>query len=441
MELLNPTSFDVIALLAGLASFAGLCWMRPLWGVYATAALLPTYLIRPTIAGLPTTVLELCILILFAVWLLKDRTWRRLRLPWSRATSYNPVPRSFSIPLSLLLIGAFIGMLVSENNVAAFGIFKAYFLEPAMFLIVLVYELKQRHEMRTLMYILGCLVIGIGIIAAWQMDTGLGIHNPFWQATATRRVTTLFGYPNASALLVAPLVGWFIGWFIKTKDGFERLFAAAVIVAGLITIVAAKSTGALIGVGVSCLVALWFFNKKMAGAAMGIAALLLLGFIIINTGGITTLYENVAANHLDLSSTSLEIRINQWRETLSLLADSPLTGAGLAGYQQALVPYHQYRFLEIYLYPHNILLNFWVEIGLIGLIGAAWLIMVCVKKLLAVLRDSQGSNAYALALVCAWTTLLIHGLVDVPYFKNDLSVLWMLLVGLSITTTQNRLQK
>jgi hypothetical protein len=38
------------------------------------------------------------------------------------------------------------------------------------------------------------------------------------------------------------------------------------------------------------------------------------------------------------------------------------------------------------------------------------------------------------ALLGAWTTILIHGLVDVPYFKNDLSVLWMLLVGLTILT-------
>ena len=34
--------------------------------------------------------------------------------------------------------------------------------------------------------------------------------------------------------------------------------------------------------------------------------------------------------------------------------------------------------------------------------------------------------------------ILVHGLVDVPYFKNDLSVSWWILFGLSIVLLKNK---
>ncbi|MEA3272948.1 MAG: hypothetical protein U9P90_04770, partial [Patescibacteria group bacterium] len=41
------------------------------WGIYLICAFLPTYLIRFEIFGLPITVLEVMILILFATWLIR----------------------------------------------------------------------------------------------------------------------------------------------------------------------------------------------------------------------------------------------------------------------------------------------------------------------------------------------------------------------------------
>ncbi len=41
-------------------------------------------------------------------------------------------------------------------------------------------------------------------------------------------------------------------------------------------------------------------------------------------------------------------------------------------------------------------------------------------------------NVYALPLIATWLVWFVHGLVDVPYFKNDLSVLFFLILGLTI---------
>jgi len=110
-----------------------------------------------------------------------------------------------------------------------------------------------------------------------------------------------------------------------------------------------------------------------------------------------------------------------------MLKASPIVGAGLSGYQTAIKPYHVNTWMEIFLYPHNIVLTIWSELGLLGLIAAGLLLAWFAKQLLA-RRDS-----IAVMLASSMVIILIHGLVDVPYFKNDLAVIfWMLLVFASM---------
>ena len=171
----------VLLVTLALAIFGYISWHKPLYGVYIIAATLPSYLIRPALGGLPTTVLELMILTLFAVWLLRDNKWRSLHLPWDKTIKvWNPVPSSFRIPLSLFLISAFVAMVISPNQPHAFGIFKAYFIEPILYLIVFVYEIKTEKHRETVVHALGATTIVLGLIAVYQALTGNGIPNPFW---------------------------------------------------------------------------------------------------------------------------------------------------------------------------------------------------------------------------------------------------------------------
>ena len=133
-------------------------------------------------------------------------------------------------------------------------------------------------------------------------------------------------------------------------------------------------------------------------------------------------------------SPSGKVRLVVWQESLAMLKDHPITGAGLVGYQTALVPYHHpwhkevapYP-LEIFLYPHNVILNFWSELGLLGLIVFIWL-MVAFFQVAWRKRDQP----LAIMALAAMVALLVHGLVDVPYFKNDLAVLFWIIMALPL---------
>ena len=433
-------SLDYLSILltcAWLAVFTVLALQSIRWGLYLLAAMLPLYLIRFSVGGIPTTALELSILILFTLWLVKDGRWRRVHIGIKDIRGVeNLIPRPYRLPLSLLLISALIGAFVSHTTPGAFGILKAYFIEPSMVLLIAAYELKDHQHIRLLIYALGIPTILIGLTAVYKYATGFGIANPIWAQAATRRATSLFGYPNAGSLFVAPIVALYIGYANIKRSAEEYAYHIVVISAGLAMILTAKTTGALVGLGFAVWCA-FVYAKKTRLAVLLLTALALVAVLFITPlpQRASKLIDQISTNHLNLSSTSLEIRINQWRETASLLIDHPMFGAGLAGYQQALVPYHKYAFLEIYLYPHNIFLNAWVELGILGFFAFVLLIQRVRTTMHDALRTEYRTpegTALTNGLFLAWITLLVHGLVDVPYFKNDLSVEFMLFIALTM---------
>jgi O-antigen ligase len=192
-----------------------------------------------------------------------------------------------------------------------------------------------------------------------------------------------------------------------------------------------------------------------------------------------------------LKDLSGEIRKQQWRETYQMLGENGrwFFGTGLANYQGIIKPYHQegiffnkekdpdfrqkivwfdekykaehWQPAEIYLYPHNLLLNFWTELGLVGAMLFVWVIFKFIfiglkiirnKKLPVPLRlarpgeignSEEGANNYLVyGLVGAMVVILVHGIVDVPYFKNDLAILfWVLVAMMSLVRMETNSHK
>src|SRR3989344_7476175 len=114
MEMVSPAWFPLWGALTVLVVFGIICFRKPRWGLYGIAATLPSYLIRLAVFGIPTTVLELSILIVFFIWLFRNSRWKHINLRfWQQNDTVNPIPRTLKLPLSLLLVSALIAALIS----------------------------------------------------------------------------------------------------------------------------------------------------------------------------------------------------------------------------------------------------------------------------------------------------------------------------------------
>ncbi|MDD2681054.1 MAG: O-antigen ligase family protein [Patescibacteria group bacterium] len=451
-----------ILIITGLILFTFIAILRLDWALFIVLAALPSYLIRWQIGPVPVTLLELMILISFVVWFIRDKPWQRYKKQdWKNRKQRYP----YSLEIVGILIAAWAGLAIAGFDNSSLGILKAYFLEPIMLYIVIL----NRGQGSNKKYIWPLVISAafISIIAIFQQITGLYIFNDFWAQLSQRRVTSVFAYPNAVGLYLAPIIFLIFGLLIsypkKTNllTAGKKIILIITILTSLAAIVFARSEGALIAIaGASFIVAI-LANKHSRRIAL---SLMIIAIVATSLYSPAWNYLKQKATLMDLSG---QIRRQQWAETMVMLNDDRIiSGAGLNNYQETVAPFHQegifvknddpefhrhvvwnaeYRAkvwqpVEIYLYPHNIFLNFWTEITLFGALLFMWLIARYYYDALRLLKtlDREKRNI-TLGLIGAMSAIVIHGLVDVPYFKNDLAIIfWLIIAILGIIKIKNK---
>ncbi|MBU4452895.1 O-antigen ligase family protein [Patescibacteria group bacterium] len=444
--------------------FALLAWHNLKMALILLSGLLPAYLLRLSFGPIPSTALEIMILICVVVWMIK-LIWPNAHIPYFDAPlphlgtpfSHLDTPPShpdtpFShpddrrdllawiYPTVLLLIASIIGIIVAPDTLSAIGIWKAYFIEPILVAVMMLSTFNKK-DWTLCLQALSFTAITLSLFAIFQYLTGVGIPIP-WDIEL--RATSVFDYPNALGLFLAPIVTFNI---IKLAlSPFQRGRGLAVpklqssegrrgsswisiltIILGLIAIILSQTEAALVAIPVAVIITLLIskISKKKKLVLLILSVLLVLFSLLVPT----------VREKLLLQDYSGQVRLSQWSETLELAKDHPFFGAGLNGYPTALGPYHNSTLYEIFQYPHNIFLNIWSELGILGLIALFWFAYLIIKRLVSPpFKGGVGGGRYysaQLTIFSALLTIFIHGLVDVPYFKNDLSILtWILLAGL-----------
>lgn len=436
---------------AVLAFFTLLSFRNQKLGISILFALLPTYLVRFSIGSIPTTLLECLILVTIGVAMFRTTQPSSVKLQW--ASHILPaIWESFGwyrIPLALLLIASIVSTIVAPNLFSALGILKAYAIEPILLAVVIKSVMTDRKDIENIIASLIGSGAFIGLLAILQALTRIGIPDAW---AIENRATSLYDYPNAVGLFLAPIVVMGVVRLLgsiqtpshqsplllphKWGRAAAPLFIAILLMLG--GIVAAKTEAALVAIPIALVVtALVALPPFMGGAGgglrrikAGIVTASILGALIIGA-----LAPSIVQK-ISLHDSSGLVRRAQWSETLTMLADHPFLGVGLNGYSTALIPYHDATFYEIFQYPHNILLNIWSELGIIGIIAFFIGVFLLVRT-----TWRRRNDILILAFSAALLTMMIHGLVDVPFFKNDLAILTMFCVVGMMTKKATRNQE
>ncbi len=374
------------------AAYAVLAWKNFRQALILLFALLPTYLIRFSIGPIPSTMLEVFVLVLFVVWVIKERK--------NALVAFTGGPHGrwehWLAPFALLLLAATLSVLWAPDKLAALGVWKAYFIEPALVLLMLRTTFKTVTDWDSGLIALAASLCFISLFAIVQKITGFGIPVP-WDIEG--RVTSIFPYPNALGLFVTPIVATLI----------VRGRIPLAVILGSIAIFLAKTEAAFVAIPAAIIIGL--FIKTQGASRLAIGGVAVIAFLV-------ALAVPVAREKMLLEDYSGQVRKAQWGETWEYLKDHPLTGAGLSGYPTEIAPYHDPTLYEIFQYPHNIFLNIWVELGLLGLVAFGWIAWLVSRHAWQNRHDPRVLVGY-IALVA----MVIHGLVDVPFFKNDLAIM------------------
>jgi O-antigen ligase len=120
-------------------------------------------------------------------------------------------------------------------------------------------------------------------------------------------------------------------------------------------------------------------------------------------------------------------RLDLWLSSLQMVRDHPLLGVGLDNFV--------YLYQQIYLregaaaeptlsHPHNWVLNFWLSLGVLGLLAFVWL-------LFRFWRSARPQRTWVVAgALGAMADMLVHGFIDNSYFLVDLAFIFWLCLAL-----------
>jgi len=411
-----------------------LTWRRFEWGLFLFFLFLPTYLIRFQVGPLPSTVLEVMLLLLVAIWFFKDKNYTKI---FRHFVWFWREHKILSLGILLFLLGATISVFTALDIKKALGEWRAFYIEPLLLFFVLTsYSKNLSDEKRTEQInhsiLLPLIISGLAtsVLAIYQHFTGWLVPHAFWANRNTYRVTAWYGFPNAVGLFLAPLIP--VALFLikqqwnRTKKifHFPTLISILFIVCSLPAIFFAKGSGPLLGVAAGIGV-LMLCYKKTRWISLALGILGVIGIILLPT-------EHALKQELLAKNYSGQLRRDIWSETVELLKDRPLTGAGIASYEERILPYRADKWIEVFHHPHNIFLTIWINTGLIGLSGFFFILIWFFHKGIQYLKINTDFILASMAVI------LVMGLVDSPYIKNDLSILFWLFPFLLLQKVEHK---
>jgi putative inorganic carbon (hco3(-)) transporter len=392
-----------IAAIIALVIFLALSVKRPAWSFGLILGMLPIYALRFSIFNIPTTALELMV----GVFLLAVIITNFNSAAWKRIKDLGQI----NLWIGVFFLAGVISTIVSPEPMRALGQLKAFIIEPVLLFYAATVVFKTSNDLAVPLRFLfwsASLISLFGLIQYW---THLFLPLRFWgYGEEVKRITSVFEYPNALALYLAPLFVFFLALHAKGYNLSKKYWPLVGLFAMAATIILTYSRGAWLGViaGIAVLVLRQTGVSLRRWGIIGIISLLILSPVLF-TRFKTTFHDASSSERMELYRVGVNRILNQ-----------PLVGNGLYGFPDSLKKSDYSG--EILNYPHNIFLNFWLEMGLLGVISFALLIFFALRQY----RRQPTVLKFAAGLFLL--VMITHGMVDAPYFKNDLSILfWVIL--------------
>jgi O-antigen ligase len=394
------------------------------WAIGFLFLTAPLYIWRFSVFGLPTNffMLALALVILIGFVLLWQRgLWK------TYIDKLNSAPLILKIAVGLFFVASVLSLFVNGIALDKVGQWLVLYLLPIVLGSQIYFFSKQDQAFssRVRLFIYIFLFIN-GIVAIQQYFWLWGLPAEWLgNSIEPKRAIGLFAHPNAMALFIAPLLAYLLPYLreklfkniggVPNSIGIMTWLMVFSWIIGVVGLFLSLSRGGWLGLVVAVIMFVIFSRSKKIFIAF-VGLVLIAVVVVVSVPNLR--YRVLLPFYGEKSSVA---RISLWETGIKMVDDAPVLGQGIAGFGAQWDKFNTDIGLEHYNSPHNVLINFWVDIGLLGLI--AWLLLLGVV-LKYWLRDRYGVSQLAVMLFIV--TLVVHGLIDTPYLKNDLAFIFWL---------------
>jgi O-antigen ligase len=271
----------------------------------------------------------------------------------------------------------------------------------------------------------------VAMIGLWQFFQGQAVITA---EAGTRRLASVYGSPNNVGLFLGRCIPFALAFVLMPVDRNRRIWEAILLGVMGIAVILSQSVGAIfIGVPAAIFTILILAWGKRA-------RFILIGFLIITViGFLLSLQSPRFARVLDFESGTNFYRIRVWQSAINIIQDHPITGLGL---DQFLYAFRGHYILPDawqepdLSHPHNIILDFWVRLGIFGVVLLAFIQIGFWKYISRAALFTRTQNPIMFAIVIgvigSMINLLSHGFIDNSVFVQDLAYVFIFLLGLTL---------
>lgn len=337
--------------------------------------------------------------------------------------------------ISFLILGAVISLLVHPTSLTGWGMLKSWFFFPVFAFWLISSEAFDSIKRRAFIVLWFVVLVATAFWNLWFVV--------FDRLTFDGRLAGTYPSPNFLAIFIAPALPLALYLFSLLQEGdrWTHLKKKALFFGVLIVLICLFFTHSY-GVWAALIFSLciFLFGKTLLFGLQKntilLSCIFLVGVIIfgfLEFG--STKWQ--ALTLLD-SRSSLSSRLMIWQAAEKMIEDQPLFGIGLGRFQEVYLEYQHYfpPYLEWAVpEPHSLYLALLLHTGSIGFFGFILLIgrfmFVAVRTFFS--KRSEDTRVAALFLFSLSLLFLFYGLVDTPYFKNDLALTFFLFLGLGFS--------
>lgn len=331
--------------------------------------------------------------------------------------------KPLSVVIGLFVAASLISLFAFGFNMEKLAQWLVLYAQPiAIFFLIRFFDPEGKWNER--FKIAAYIFVGLaGALALVQYFTLMYLPPVWWgNANEPKRAIAFFAHANAFGLFMTPLLAWLIPDAIQKLRDRANLIFAGLWVLGAVGMFLSLSRGAWLGLFAAAAVyALVAANKKVI-LGFGLAVLILAGVI----AAVPNLRYRVMLPFQGEKSTVA--RFSLWDTAGKMIKDSPVLGKGVNGFSDNWDKYNTDPGLEHYNFPHNIFLNFWVDLGLLGLVSMMGILTLSVAR--GFVQRRNGKLAFSMLLFIV--AMVVHGLIDIPYLKNDLALIFWIVLALGL---------
>lgn len=395
--------------------------------IYLAVFLLPAYLVRLEIGILSVSLWEMIVGAALVFWIWKRSCTEDLRKFYR---NYKKYVFCAGFILAGLISSLAVSMYVNDyviNYVHSAGIIISWFLAPVAFLF-LTWSVVPKGKIVDVFTAYYFSAAGVAFLALGYFLTA--------HLTYDGRLQGIFNSPNYLAMYLAPALITGLAQVRSKKlkvESFILNLKNILWLISLVVILAAfyftYSYAAWLSTAVAVLGVLFVRGNI---SLRKLAPFVLILFLLV-------MFQMKSAKFIDLITndprSSLASRVMIWKSAAKMIASHPVFGIGPGNFQNIYLEYQKYYppYLEWAVpHPHNLYLAFWLYGGVLGLAGFLAILYFFFCDIWRRLRVAAEAPSQSVSKDMLYVSLgimlyiLLHGLFDTTYFKNDLAVVFWL---------------